>query len=768
MDILKDADATAIYGSRGANGVILITTKKGKTGKTQFNFNVYTGGSKVVKTLDMLNTSQYLQMRREAFAHDGVTPTTDNAPDLLLWDQTKTTDWQKFMIGHTARVTQANGSVSGGNAQTKFLLSATYRDETTVLAHDAGYKRGAIHLNVDHSSVDERFNINTSVNFTTDKNSSLATDITQFYNLAPNYPLYDSTGALYWNSFTQNPQAYFLRSSTSRTTNLIANTVLRYTLLPGLNLKASLGYNQTNLDQIQAYPDKTFNPATSTGSMSYFGNSDVHSYTIEPQIDYTRKLGDGKLNLLAGGTWQQSLRQGRYLQASGFSSDALLEDIYSAASVIAQPSTYVFYRYNSFFGRANYNLSDKYILNASFRRDGSTRFGPGHRFGNFGALGAAWIFTKESFFPANSPLSYGKLRGSYGTTGNDQIGDYAYLDSWLSTSFPYDGVSGLSPARIANPNYGWETNRKLEFGLELGFFKDRILLNTNFYRNISGNQLIQYALSPQAGRDYLVANFPATVLNKGWEFELNTRNIQGRDFNWKTSFNLTIAKNKLQKYPGIENSSYSNTYVVGQSLSIVKGYQFTGVDPATGVPNFLDVNKDGAIAENDDYVVLGKTLPDYYGGLSNSLTYKQWSLDFLFQFVKQQGPTVNYGYQSYSYGIADNKDLSALRRWQKPGDITDIPAASLTSGNPVYDAYQNTYRFSSAVWGDASYIRLKNLSLNYDLSPYVKKWKLNGVSVYVLAQNLFTITSYKGFDPETQGTYLPPLKTITGGIKLSF
>jgi TonB-linked SusC/RagA family outer membrane protein len=769
IDILKDADAAAIYGSRAANGVILITTKKGKAGKTAFNFNVYTGGSRVVNTLDMLNTDQYLQMRKEAFAHDVVTPiTTDNAPDLLLWDQHQNTNWQKFMIGHTAKVTQATGSISGGNAQTKFLLSTTYRDETTVLARDPGYKRGSAHLNVDHSSMDEKFNISASVNYTSDRNNSLATDITQFYDLPPNYPLYDSTGAYYWNNFKQNPQAYFLRKTVNRSNNLVANAVLRYTLLPGLNLKANVGYNRAHLDQLQVLPDKTFDPTTSPGSMSYFGNSDVRSYTIEPQIDYTRKLGDGRLQLLAGGSWQQSTREGKYLQASGFSSDQLLEDIYSATTIVAQPSTYVFYRYNSVFGRANYILSDKYILNASFRRDGSTRFGPGHRFGNFGAVGAAWIFSKESFIPPGSVLSYGKLRGSYGTTGNDQIGDYAYLDSWTATSFPYDGVAGLSPSRIANPNYGWEVNRKLELALELGFLKDRILLTSGFYRNISDNQLIPYPLSPQAGMESITANFPATVLNQGWEFELNTRNIQGKDFSWRTSFNITFALNKLLKYPGIENSSFSNTYEVGKSLSIVKGYKFTGVDPATGVPGFLDVNKDGDIAENDDYVVLGKTLPDFYGGLSNTFTYKQLSLDVLFQFVRQEGPTVDYGYLSTSYGTLNNKDLSALHRWQQPGNVTNIPAASLTSGNDVYDAYQDEYRLSSAVWGGASYIRLKNVALSYDLTSCVRKWKLTGLSVYALAQNLFTITQYKGFDPETQGTVVPPLKTITAGIKLSF
>lgn len=768
IDLLKDADATSIYGSRAANGVILITTKKGKAGKTNFNFNVYTGGSKVVNMLDMLNTDQYLQMRREAFTHDGKTPDVDNAPDLLTWDQHQTTNWQKYMIGHTARVTQATGSVSGGDLQTKFLLSATYRDETTVLAHDPGYQRGSAHLNVDHSSKDQRFNISASVSFASDRNNSLATDITQYYNLAPNYPLYDTAGGLYWFSFTQNPAAYLLRKSVNRSTNLMASSTIRYTILPGLNLKASLGYNQSNMDQVQLYPDKTFNPTTSPGSMSYFGSSQVHSYSIEPQAEYTRQIGGGRLQLLAGGTFQQRITEGRYLQATGFSSDALMEDIYSATSIVSQPSTYAFYRYTSVFGRANYIFNDRYILNGSFRRDGSTRFGPGHRFGNFGAIGAGWIFSKESFLPAGSFLSYGKLRASYGTSGNDQVGDYNYLDSWMSSSFPYDGISGLSPARIYNPNLYWELSHKLQFGLDLGFLKDRILLTAGFYRNFSNSQLVENKLPPQDGMDYITSNFPATVLNRGWEFELNTRNIEHRDFSWKTSFNITLPVNKLEKYPDIENSSYANTLVVGKSLSIVKGFQFKGVDPSTGVPQFLDVNKDGEYSDPDDLVVLGQTLPEFYGGLGNSFIYKRWSLDFLFQFVKQEGPTVDYGYLANSYGTMYNQDLSALHRWRQNGDITNIPAASMTSGDPVYDAYRNQYRLSSAAWGDASYIRLKNVALNFDLTPYVRKWHLSGLSVYALAQNLVTITHYRGFDPETQGMVVPPLKTITAGVKLSF
>lgn len=764
IDILKDADATAIYGSRGANGVILITTRKGKTGKTQFDFNAYTGASKVVNQVDMLSTPEFIALRKEAFANDGKTPDESTAPDLLLWDQSKTTNWQDMIIGNTANVTQLQASVSGGNEQTRFLLSSSYRNETTVLPNDLPFRRGAVHLNIEHSSVNKKFNITASVNYSGTKDRSLASDLTSFYKLAPNYPIYDNAGKFYWFNNEQNPIAYLQRRSTNRTKNLVANSVIRYTVLPGLNLKTSLGYTQTNMDQLQVYPNIVFNPATSSGSMTYFGNSEVSSYIIEPQLDYTRKISEGNLQVLVGGSWQENIRQGESFVGENFSSDALLEDIRSAGKLTMRPTLYKLYHYNSFFGRVNYNWQNKYIVNASFRRDGSTRFGPGYRFGNFGAVGAAWLFTEEKFFPDNKIISFGKLRGSFGTTGNDQIDDYRYLETWKSTSYAYDGVSGIYPARLANPAFRWEENRKLEAALELGFLKDRILLTTNFYRNISDNQLVDFALTPQVGFTEITANFPATVLNTGWEFELNSTNIKSKAFTWKTAFNLTINQNKLTSFPGLESSSYKDLYVLDKSLTIIKGYQFNRIDPQTGLPEFTDIDKSGSISEFDDYVILGKTMPDYYGGFRNTFNYKGFELDFLFQFVKQEGRNINYGYLSQQPGSLQNTTRDALNRWRKPGDIVSVPKASLTAAGSDY----SSYRLSSAIWQDASYIRLKNLSLRYDLSSLVKRYKLNTLSVYVLAQNLITITGYDGLDPETQGLVMPPMKTITAGLQFTF
>ncbi|WP_162946641.1 TonB-dependent receptor [Chitinophaga barathri] len=763
IDVLKDADATAIYGSRAGNGVILITTKKGQAGKARVNFNVFSGASKVVNMLPVLNTEEYLAMRREAFANDGKTPTAENAPDLTVWDQQQGRNWQEELIGGTANITEAQGSVSGGTEQTRFMLSGTYTRQTTVMPNNPAYTRGASHLNIDHKSADGKFNITASVNYSTIKDRSISSDLTYYYDVAPNYPVYGDDGKFYWFNNEQNPIAYLQRKSNTRTNNLIANSVIRYTVLPGLNAKVNLGYTSTNMDQVQVYPNIVFNPQSTPGSMTYFGNTDVNSWLVEPQLEYNRTIAKGELQVLVGATWQQNLREGNRIDATNFSSDALLENM-EAAGNLKSTFLYSLYRYTSAFGRITYNWDEKYVLNGSFRRDGSTRFGPGNRFGNFGAIGAAWIFSNENFIKGNNVLSFGKLRGSWGTVGSDNIGTNDYLDSWSPVSFPYDGITGISPSRLANNEYKWEESRKSEVALELGFLHDRIILNTNYYYNLTGNQLVDYTLTPQVGFGSLRANFDALVQNSGWEFELSTVNVKKNDFTWNSSFNLTINKNKLKKYDGIETSVYKDQYVVGKSLTIQKGYDFVRVNPDNGVAEFRDLDGDGSISEFTDYVILGQYMPKYYGGLQNSLRYKKLELDFLFQFVNQEGPGINYGYESNPYGVMANKDRSALDRWRKKGDITNYPRATTTAADVRWDLY----RLSTAVWGDASYIRLKNVSLRYDLSDYARALKLSRLVVYANAQNLFTFTNYEGMDPETQGFRMPPLKNITAGIQLTF
>lgn len=774
IDVLKDADATAIYGSRGANGVILITTKTGKAGKTQTNVEVYSGAGYVNRQVEMLNTQQYLALRKEAFANDAEEMTDDNAPDLRLWDQNAYTNWQDKLIGGTANITQAQLSLSGGSETTNFLMSGTYRKEGTVLPADMGFERGSINLNLNHRSTDSKFNISTSVKYVADQSNLLPSDVTQYYNTAPNFPVYGKTGTYgedgkyYWIGFDQNPMAFFERSYESQTKNLFGNLLAKYAILPNLNAQASFGYNRMTMSQVQTFPEKSFNPETYGGSQGSYGENELNSYIIEPQINYNKELGGGSLQLMAGGTWQQVTKIGQFLFGEGYPSDAQLTNPMAAVSLTSRSYNNTAYKYTSVFGRATYNYDEKYIVNGTFRRDGSSRFGPNKRFGNFGAVGVAWLFSNESFVKDNLGfLSFGKLRGSYGTSGNDQIGDYGYSDSWGSTNYPYDGQGGLYPSRFPNPDYSWEVNRKLEAALELGFLKDRIMLSTSFYRNRSGNQLIGYILSSQSGFTQYTANLPALVENKGLEVELNTVNIRKDNFRWNTSFNFTTSKNQLLEYPDLENSEYVNKLFIGQPLDVATGFAFTGIDPANGLPTFADQNNDEYIEEEIDFVPLGRNSPKFYGGILNSFSFKNWSLDFFFQFVKQEGWGLNAGYLSSPYGFRTNKDLSALDRWTTPGQNTTVPVATATSSSDAYGAY-NTYRVSSALWRDASYIRLKNVSLKYNLGKVIKGWTSSNFTVFVQGQNLFTITNYDGFDPETKGLSLPPLSIYTAGLQLSF
>jgi len=366
-------------------------------------------------------------------------------------------------------------------------------------------------------------------------------------------------------------------------------------------------------------------------------------------------------------------------------------------------------------------------------------------------------------------LSFGKLRSSYGITGSDQIGDYQYLDSWSSTVNPYQGTSGLYPTRLLNTDYSWETNRKLAIGLDLGFLKDRILISGDYYYNRSSNHLLSYSLPSQTGFTSILENLPATIQNNGWEFSVNTKNINSDKFKWQTTFNLTIPSNKLVSFPGIATSSYAGTYTVGQSLNTRRGLEYTGVDPTTGVVTFKDQNGDGII-NSSDVVNIGNLDPKFYGGLQNTFSYKSLSLNVFFQFAKQLGENDFEDIYANIPGSLTNLPATVLNRWQKPGDHSLIQMATANPGTAAYNAASLFTEYSnSAEISDASYIRFKNVSLSYNLpKKWLQRLNISNIRFYILGQNLLTITKYKDGDPETQSYYtIPPLRTLTAGFQIT-
>ncbi|MDN5217341.1 SusC/RagA family TonB-linked outer membrane protein [Fulvivirgaceae bacterium BMA12] len=780
IEVLKNADAIAIYGSRGANGVVLITTKKGEQGKTKVDLDFSKGIGQVSSRMDLLSTSQYLEMRKEAIANEGFNvhdlpeELKPLFPDLFAWDTTRYTDWQRKLIGGTAHITNARASVSGGSAGTQFLFSGGYYKETLVYPGDFDYQRGSGHFYLNHKSNNNKFKLSLSTTFTTGKNVQPQLDLMSLATeLVPNAPaIYDQDGKLNWaNGTWDNPFAQLQVRPEAVTNNLIANTGISYTLFPGLEIKSNFGYTLLTMEESLIQPLSSINPALGkTSGTANFANSRARTWIAEPLITYQKEVFNGDLKVSVGATFQETIRKGENSTATGFVSDALLSNPASASLSSIAGFDYSQYRYNAFFTQLKYDWRGKYLVNLTGRGEASSRFGPNKQFAGFGAVGAAWIFSNENFIQKQLPfLSFGKLHASYGITGNDQIGDYEYLDFYQETMLSYQGNPGLVPARLFNTDFGWETNKKLEVGIALGLIADRILFKATRYSNRSSNQLIGIPLSLVTGFSEVQGNFLATVENRGWEFELNVANAWTEDFKWTTGVNITIPRNELIAFPNIETTSFYNMLEVGRSVFTIFGNVNTGLDPQTGVYTFEDINQDGNANNKptfpDDFRHIGEITQRYFGGIHNSISFKGLKLDFLFQFVNQIGNS--YLTSFFVPGSQVNQPTIVMDRWQAPGDNTDIQRFGISGDTQT--AY-SSLRSSNLNLVDASFIRLRNLSLSYDLpKEWIERLKMQNIQVNIQGQNLLTFTDYYGFDPETaNANVLPPLRIVTGGIKLSF
>jgi len=781
IEILKDADATAIYGSRGANGVILITTKKGKYGRNKLDVNVFTGMERVTRTMKLLNTRQYIQMRLEAFQNDNFTqyllPQYANyIPDLLFWDTTRYTDWQKVLIGNTAHFTNAQMNFSGGDANTQFIIGGGYSRRGTILPGQYADQKASMHVAISQTSLDQRLHTQFSANYGNDNSNLPNQDLTGYITLPPNAPaLFDANGNLNWMPYKggatwYNPLAYTAAHAKAISSYLGGNLVLSYSLLKGLDINCSLGYSEQQMKQQILLPSTYFTPPLNTNPnvrSSNFSTTNSQSWIVEPQANYKTMIDKGIMELSIGSTFQSNSASSTAESGGGYASDALISNIMAAFNKSFAGNNYTLYHYNAVFGRLGYNWSGKYILNLTGRRDGSSRFGPNRQFGNFGAVGVAWIFSKEKLFQNNFPaLSFGKVRASYGVTGNDAIGDYQFLSTYSPSSLSYQNIPGLSPTIMPNPYFEWEQVRKLEGGLELGWLKDAILFSASWYRNRTDNQLVGYPLPLITGFSSVEANFPALVQNTGWEFTVHTRNINTKKIIWTSYVNLSIQRNKLVRYSGIENSPYKYTYAVGHSLSSKFLYHYIGVNPQTGIYQFETKTGNGVPSFTEDSKISQPLTASYFGGFQNSFQYNGFQLDILMQFVKQYG----IDYRSYFDMVGSNQNLAVSifeGRWKGVGDKTAI-IQKPSIGQPTPATALSNFKLSDATISDASYVRLKNLSISYQLSPQrLQKTHMSNVRIYIQCQNLFVITKYKGLDPETQGLSLPPLRTITGGLQFT-
>jgi len=779
VTVLKDADATAIYGSRGGAGVIIITTKKGKAGETKFNVSCSNGFLKNTQWYHLMNTQQYVAMRREALNNDNMTPDISNAIDLVKWDTTRYTDWQRYLFGRTGRTTKVESNVTGGNNSTNYRISLGYDARTHITTVSGGDDRISFSSNLSHNTANNLFKINLTnlYSFTKVNTIDLPSGVVLLPPNAPsvfdsannlNYPVWDPVGYLL------NPFQGLRRLFEEKTNYL--NNRLAITFLPvkGLSFKTSFGYSSFNEEDRFVIPivsqDQRFNP---TGSVND-GTTNGSSLIIEPQAEYNYLQKYFKAEILVGSSYTFGTQKSMSIAGTGYTDDNLLGSVANAPIKYGTDAKGQ-YKYFGIFGRINFNVLDKYIINLTARRDGSSRFGPGKQYGSFWSMAGAWIFSEEKWFkPITKIISFGKIRSSYGTAGSDNVNPYAYLTRWssdISNINPYGGTIAYTPIQHANPTLQWQENKKLEIAGDLRFLKDRIDIEVVWYRDRCGNQLLDAPLPVMTGFSTVSENLPATVQNSGWEVRYSTAILKNNKTTFSVNFNIGANKNKLLAFPNIENTSYADQYVVGQSLSNKYVFHYTGIDPKTGKYTFEDKDKDGTITQpagvknKDSYGI--DPIARYFGGVGMDLSVGGLSLDVFFNFARLpyvQRAVYNSGYVPGSLGFS-NQSVRALNRWRNPGDLAEFPKYKTSP-----DLSDQLFIGSDGGFSNGTFLHCKNISLNYALpDKAIKGIKCQTLNIFMKAEHLFTISGYDGLDPTVPslGGYPQPF-TLTFGANLIF
>jgi TonB-linked SusC/RagA family outer membrane protein len=778
IEVLKDASATAIYGSRGANGVILLTLKQGQPGRLKWCADVYGGSTHAVKTSPLLTTAQYRAQREEAVPNDGLAVDATTAPELFAWDSTRYTNFKNMIMGHNGVVKNARVDLSGGDTNTVFLVSGSYHGEGAVFPGSTGQDQRSLYGHLSHQPPSRRFRLDLSGIYSWGNTNLPTQDLTFFELLAPNTPPFrNAAGQLQWSyngiSYT-NIEALSLNQYKASLTNQFNHLQVNYEVLPGLSLKGSLGYNRIQSDENSRLPLAGQDPAIQPTGHRYYTGNVYHSELVDGFAEYVRQLGPGKLEALLGVTWQQQRSANSTLNEDGFTSDLQLSTGSGAVTTTTAENT-VSYRYEAEFGRLNYTLFNRYLFTLSGRRDGSSRFGPGNQYGNFWSVSSAWIFSDEPAVRRLDWLSWGKIRGSIGTTGNDQIGDNQFAQVYANTRSArgYQGMQGVYPVTFANDKLAWEVNYNSEIALDLGFLNNRIMLTAAAYRNWTANQLVYTSLPSQAGLPGVFSNLPASVVNKGLEFRLQTHNWVSRSFRWVSTLLLTAPFNQLKKFPNLAASIYADQLFVGKSLSEIKAYHYLGVDPATGVFTFRDYNKNGVL-DPKDRIAGGNSDLHYYGGVEQNFQYKCWQLDLFFEFRTGKGlnpmamlyPLVPPGIAGPS--MLSNGSIEWQDHWRKAGDQARYQR--LTT-DPSSAAWQQLYNYpaSDARLVDAGFIRWKSMALLWRLpEKWLAKAGLHSGQLYLQGQNLWTHSRFPVTDPETQDPMvLPPVRTLTAGCQIT-
>ena len=788
IDILKDAASSAIYGSRGANGVVLISTKKGISGDTKLNFTIQSGFNDASRRREFLNATEYVSYFEEAAYNsdliDGIDPINVPADYPNSWLEfvrsrfnrydgyatytdpalAVNTDWQDQAF-QRGKIFSADLSAQGGNDKLKYYASGSYNKQEGILVSN-GIERISARLNVDNKvskTVDLGFAL--SLNRTNidqvSADNAFSTPM-QLVALAPITPVRDLNGKLYNEPTT----TYYngLLDVEYATRNIIEyrslfNSYLSINLLQGLKWRSELGFDLYNLKENARYGELT-ESGTGKNGFGFANYGQNQNITTKSYLDYLKSFGDIGVSAVLGTEFQYTTVERLEADGEQFPLDEL-KTLASAGLITFGTSTLTKYSFLSYFSRINLDYKAKYLLTISGRVDASSRFGKNNRYGFFPAASFGWVLTKENFLSGNSTLSFLKLRTSYGLTGNAGIGNFGHLGLYGVDS--YNSLSGLIPSQIPNPDLGWESTGQVDFGIDFGFFKSRISGEIDYYIKKTKDLLLNVPVPATSGYSTMIQNI-GSVQNNGFEFVVNTVNLTG-SLTWNTNLNFSYNKNEVTSLGAqkiIDNGSarYMNIVKVGQPIGIFYGAQYAGVDPDNGDALWY-VNEEDAngniinptVTTNDfnnaNFVVLGSPTPNLIGAITNTIGFKGIELSFTFQGVTGNKIHLIGDQWMAANGVwFDNQTREQLGSWKKAGDKTDIPQARLGYDNG--DQSRNSRYLS-----DGSYMKLRSMVISYELpKSAISKIGLNRMRIYIQGQNLLTFTKYKGWDPEVSTDFL--------------
>lgn len=784
IEILKDASAAALFGSRASNGVVMITTKKGKSGRTNVNVSYLGGTATPTYKGDFMNAKEYTDFFRMAAENEGYDLEEELDSELGTYDLNNDTRWsdESFQKGSFS---QANFNISGGNDKTRFYIAGGLSDQVGILLGNS-YKRNNIRVNLDHT-VSKKFKIGTSIAISKSLNNFLPDDNAfsnplQLNALPPIQQKIDpetnelNRNTIYYNNILDVKYG-FNRGTSYRT---FANLNGTYQILKNLSFTSEYGMDLMSFQEEQFRGFLTETGGARDG-YAYQNQRRNLTWTTNNLFNYNQSFGKSNLDILAGVTYQEGGYVRVMSEGTNLPSDKFTK-IASAAVISSGSSEETKFSVLSYLARASYKINNRYIFGLSGRLDGSSRFGDNNRYGFFPAATAAWILTDEDFLKSSNTISFLKLRTSYGYTGNSEIGNFDSRSLWAA--LPYAEQSGIEPVRVGNPNLRWETTAQFDVGVDFGLLKDRLTGTIDFYNRDTRDLLLNRPVPATTGFTIVTENI-GSLNNKGIEFSLNARAID-KDLKWDIGFNISRNINKVTELNGdpiTPGGRFLNRVAVGEPIGYFYGVAFAGADSETGDALFY-IDETRTTTTNDYSEAksqkLGNPNPKFTGGLTNTLAFKGFDLSILSQFVSgNKIYNVAGGFQSASGDYFDNQTRDQLNAWTENNKDTDIPQARLYGANGT--------QVSSRWLQDGSFFRIKNITLGYNIPRnLVNKIKVTNARVFVTAQNVLTFTKYNGYDPEVNTFYSattsqnaniligsdfytpPQQKTIAVGINLGF